>query len=119
MAAKRSLNVHEALKYLEDLEVQASDESDFEDEIVLEGRLVIVAPSNVEGRETDKDSGEENGIDPNHLNKNQLFSNAHVELHTSHGNVSVGITDSPVNKPTKQNDKENRKKSQNPKLVCH
>ena len=59
------------------------------------------------------------GIDPNHLNKNELLSNAHVELNTSHGNVSVGIMDSLVNKPVKQNDKENWKKSQKPKLVCH
>ena len=50
-------------------------------------------------------------MDPNHLNKYQLLSSVH-------GNVSVGITDSPVNKPTKQNDKENRKRSQKPKLIC-
>ena len=42
--------------------------------------------------------------------------NAHIELNTSHGNVLV---DYPVNKPTKQNDKGNQKKSQKPKLVCH
>ena len=48
---------------------------------------MIVPPFNVEGLETDKDSGEENRIDPNHLNKKQLFSNTHVELNTSHVNV--------------------------------
>ena len=114
MAAKRVLNAHEALKYLE---VSSSDESDFQDEFVSEGRLAIVPPSNVEGRETDEDSGEENGIDPNHLNKNQLLSNAQVGLNTSHGHVSVGVTDSP--ETTKENVQENRKKSQKPKLVCH
>lgn len=87
MTAKRTLNVHDVLEYLEDLEVSSSDESDFEDQIVSEGRLVIVPPFNVEGLETDKDSGEENRIDPNHLNKKQLFSNTHVELNTSHVNV--------------------------------
>ena len=87
MAAKITLNVHDVLEYLEDLEVSSSDESDFEDQIVSEGRLVIVPPFNVEGLETDKDSGEENRIDPNHLNKNQLFSNTHIELNTSHVNV--------------------------------
>ena len=59
MAAKRTLNVHEGLEYLEDLEVLSSDESDFKDEFVSEGRLVIIPSSYVEGRETDKDSGEE------------------------------------------------------------
>ena len=100
IAAKRALNVHEGLEYLEDLEVSSSDESDSEDEFVSEGKLVIVPPSNVEGRETDEISGEENGKDPNNVNKNQLLSNAHVELYNSLGNVSVGITDSSVNKPT-------------------
>ena len=107
MAIKRTLNVHKVHKYLEDLEVSSSNESDFEDEFVSEFRLVIVPPSNIERHETDEDSGEENGIDRNHLNKKQLFSNAYVELNTSHGSVSVGITDFPFNEPTKQNDKEN------------
>ena len=31
MTAKRTLNVHDVLEYLEDLEVSLSDESDFED----------------------------------------------------------------------------------------
>ena len=31
MTAKRTLNVHDVLEYLEDLEVSSSDESDFED----------------------------------------------------------------------------------------
>ena len=83
------------------MEVSSSDESELKDEFVSERGLVIVLPSNVEGRETDKDSGEENGIDSNHLNKNQLLPNAHVELNTSCGNVSVGITDSLVNEATK------------------
>ena len=117
MAAKRVLNALEPLKYLEDLKVSSSDESDFQDEFVSQGRLALVPTSNVEGRETDEDSGEENGIDPNHLNKHQLLSNAQVELNTSHDNVSVGVTDSP--EPTKENVQENRKKSQKPKLVCH
>ena len=60
MAAKRTLNIHEALDYLEDLEVSPSDESDFEDEFVLESRLAIAPSSNVKERETNKDSGQEN-----------------------------------------------------------
>ena len=101
------LNVHKALEYIEDLEVSSSDESDFEDEFVSERRSVILPPSNVKGRETNKDFGEDNRINSNHLNKNQLLSNAHVELNTPHGNVSVSITNSLVNEATKQNDKEN------------
>ena len=54
----------------------------------------MLPPSNVEGRKSDKDSGEKNGTHPNYSNKNQLFSNAHVELNTSNGNVSAGITNS-------------------------
>ena len=119
MAAKRAFNVNEALEYLEDLEAYSSDESDLEDEFVPEGRLVIVPPSNVEGHETDKDSAEKNGTDPNHVNKNQLLSNEHVESNTSQSNFSVYITDSPVKGPTKENDKDNRKKIQKPKLVRH
>ena len=42
MDVKGTLNVHEALKYLEDLEVSSSDELDFSDKFVSEGRLVIV-----------------------------------------------------------------------------
>ena len=76
---KRTLNIHDALEYLGNLKESSSDESEFEDEFVSEGRLVIVPPSNVERRETDDDSGEENGIDLNYLNKNQLLSNAHVQ----------------------------------------
>ena len=119
MAPKRTLNIYEALQYLENLEVSSPDESDFEDGFVLEGRLVIVPPSNVEGRETDKDSGEENEIDRNHLNTNQLLSNVHVELNTSHDNVSVGITDSPVKEPTNKMIKRIERKVKKPKLVCH
>ena len=106
------------------MEVSPSDESDFEDEFVSEGRLVIVPPSNLEGRETDEDSGEEIEVHPNHLNKNQLLLIANVELNNSHGDVSVGITDSLVNKPTKKmiNKIKRKAKNQNwydPKLyVC-
>ena len=60
--------------------------------------------SNVKGCKTDRDSVEEYGINLNHLSKNQLLLNVHVELNISHGNVSVGITDSLVNETVKQND---------------
>ena len=45
MIVKRTLNVHKTLEYVKDLEVSSSDKSDFEDEFVSEGRLVIVLPS--------------------------------------------------------------------------
>ena len=41
MATKRTLNVHKALKYLEDLEVSSSVESDFKDEFVSLYHLLI------------------------------------------------------------------------------
>lgn len=39
MNTKRTLNVHKALEYLEDLEVSSSDEPDFENEFASTGRL--------------------------------------------------------------------------------
>ena len=45
MIVKRTLNAHKTLEYVKDLEVSSSDKSDFEDEFVSEGRLVIVLPS--------------------------------------------------------------------------
>ena len=112
MAARRTLNVHKALEYLEDLEVSSSDGSDFKDGFVSGGRLGILPPCKVAGRKNDENSGEENETDPNHLRKYQLLSNAHVEFNTSHGNVLVVITDTPINESTKQNDKKNLKKRQ-------
>lgn len=88
MAAKRNLNVFEALEYLEKLEVP-SDDSEHENEFVLNGNLVILPPQNIEGRETDEDSAEENEIDPNRLNKYQLLASAQVELNTTVGNDSL------------------------------
>ena len=49
--------------------------------------------SNLKWCKTDKDSVEVYGINLNHLSEKQLLANVHVELNTTHGNVSLGITD--------------------------
>lgn len=113
------LPILSALKLLGDLDLSSPDESDFEDELVSQGRLVIVQLFNVQQGKTDKKYRQEKGIDLNHLSKDHLLWNAHVEINTSHGNLPVDIIDSPVNKLSKQNNKENWKKSQKLKLVCH
>ena len=73
MASKGTLNVQEALEYLENLKVSSSIESDCKDEFVSEVRLAIVSPSKVELRETHGNSGEENGIDPNQSKTTNWF----------------------------------------------
>ena len=61
--------------------------------MISRGRLVIL-PSNDEGdRDTDEDSGDENELLPNNLNRSQLLVGATVDLITSSGNISLGIGD--------------------------
>ena len=90
MAAKRTMNVHDALEYLENLEVSSDDETDDEDNFVSRGNLFILPPAQVDGRDTDEDSGDEDELIPNNLNGNQLLANAHVDLNTSNGHVVIG-----------------------------
>ena len=61
--------------------------------MISRGRLVIL-PSNDEGdRDTDEDSGDENELLPNNLNRTQLLAGSTVDLSTSSGNISLGIGD--------------------------
>ena len=61
--------------------------------MISRGRLVIL-PSNDEGdRDTDEDSGDENELLPNNLNRSQLLVGSTVDHSTSSGNISVGIGD--------------------------
>ena len=47
-------------------------------------------PSNGEGyRDTDEDSGDENELLPNNLNRSQLLVGAYVDLSTLTGNISL------------------------------
>ena len=84
MAAKKLMNVNEAVEYLE----TPSDEGD---------------------RDTDEDSGDENELLPNNLNRSQLLVGATVDLSGSSGDISQGAGDeeevaSPlVGAPSKRN----------------
>ena len=58
------MNVHEALEYLENLEVSLEDAYEDED-FMSRGRLVILPPNDQGDRDTDEDSGDENELLPN------------------------------------------------------
>lgn len=124
MTAKRNMNVYETLDYLENLEVSTDDESDGQEEYVSSGNVVIIPSSNVDGRDTDEDYGDENELVPNNLNRNQLLANAQVDLNTSNGNVSFG--ENTVNQGdevmpgplVKIHSRENTKKTSKPEKVC-
>ena len=65
MATTRKMSVHEALEYLEGLEVSSDDESGKGDEFIYRGTITISPPITIEGRETDEESGDEYEADPN------------------------------------------------------
>ena len=55
---------------------------------------MVILPSNDEGdRDTDEDSGDENELLENNLNRNQLSAGATVNLSTSSGNILLGAED--------------------------
>ena len=62
------MNVHEALEYLENLEVSLEDAYEDED-FMSRGRLVILPPNDQGDTDTDEDSGDENELLP----KNSTF----------------------------------------------
>ena len=64
MAAKRTMNVHNALENLESLEVSSDDQTDDKVDFVSRGNLFILPPTQVDGRDTDEDSGDENELLP-------------------------------------------------------
>ena len=94
MTAKKLMNVREALEYLENLEVSSEDDSSDDEDFISRGILVIF-PLNDEGdRDTDEDSGDENELLPNNLNRNhQLSAGATVDLNISSGNILLGAGD--------------------------
>ena len=69
MAAKTLMNVHEALEYLENLDVFSVDDLSGNDDFISRGRLVILPPNNKGDRDTNEDSGDENELLP--INSNQ------------------------------------------------
>ena len=66
-----------------------SDDEDF----ILRGRLVILPPNDETDRDTDEDSGDENELLPNNLNRTQLLAGATADLSISSGNISLGPRD--------------------------
>ena len=93
MAAKKLMNVHEALEYSETLDVSSEDDLPDEEDLISRGRLVILPPNDDGDGDADEDSGGENELLPNNLNRSQLLAGATVNLSTSSGNISLGAGD--------------------------
>ena len=83
MAAKKLMNVHETLEYLENLGISSDDALSDDEDFISRGKL----PHGDEGSE------DENELLPNNLNRSQLLSGATVDLSTSSGNTSLGAGD--------------------------
>ena len=109
MAAKKLMNVHEALEYLENLDVSSEDDLSDDEDFISREKLVILPPNDEGDRDTDEDSGNENELLPNKLNRRLLLAGATVDLSTSSGNISLGTGDeeevagSSVDVPSKWN----------------
>ena len=69
MAAKTLMNVHEALEYLENLDVFSVDDLSGNDDFISRGRLVILPQNNKGDRDTNEDSGDENELLPINSNR--------------------------------------------------
>ena len=91
MAAKKMMNVHEALEYLKNLQVSSEDEISGDEDFISRGRLVILVPKG--DRDIDEDSRDENELPPNNLSRSQLLAGATVHLSTSSGNILLGAGD--------------------------
>ena len=89
MAAKTLMNVHEALEYLENLGVSSEDDLSDDGDFLSRGKLVSLPPNEVGDRDTDEDSGDENELLLNNLNRSQLLAGATADLSASSGNISI------------------------------
>ena len=58
MAAKKLVNVHEALEYLENLDGSLENDLSDDEDFISRGRLAILPPNDEGDRETDEDSGD-------------------------------------------------------------
>ena len=67
MAAKKLKNVHQALEYLENLDVSSEDDLSDNEDFISRGGLVILPPNEQYDRDTDENSGDENELFPNSL----------------------------------------------------
>ena len=77
------------------LQNDVSSESElFDDEDFIWRQRLVILPLFDEGdRDTHEDSGDENELLPNNLNRSQLLAGATVGLSTSSGNISLGVGD--------------------------
>ena len=111
MVAKKLMNVHEALEYLENLDVSLEDDLS-DDGDLISRRWLVILPSNNEGdRNTDEDSEDENELLPNNISRSKLLAGAAVDLSASSGNILLGVGDKEevpdpsINVPSKWNER--------------
>ena len=71
--------------------------------------MVILHPNDEGDRDTDEDSGDENELLPNNLNRSQFLTGASIDLGILSGNISLGagdekeVTGPSVDVPSKRN----------------
>ena len=62
MIAKKLRNGHEALEYLENLNVSSEDNLFDDENFISRGKLVILPPNDEGDRDSNEDSGDENEL---------------------------------------------------------
>ena len=87
------MSVHEALEYLERLDVSSEDNLSDDEDFISKKRLVIFSPNNEGDRDIDEDSGDQNELTIINLNRSQLLAGATFDLSTSSSNISLGAGD--------------------------
>ena len=63
------MNVHEPLEQLENVDVSSEDDLSDDEDFISMGRLVTLLSNNKGDRDTEEDSGDENELLPNNLNR--------------------------------------------------
>ena len=91
MTDKKFLNVHEAPEYLENLYVSSEDDLFDDEDFISRGRLVILPPNDEGNKHTNENSGDENELLLNNLNRRPLLADVTVDLITSSGNIPIGM----------------------------
>ena len=90
MTDKKFLNVHEAPEYFENLYVSSEDDLSDDEDFISRGRLVILPPNDEGNKHTNENSGDENELLLNNLNRRPLLADVTVDLITSSGNIPIG-----------------------------
>ena len=90
MTDKKFLNVHEAPEYLENLYVSSEDDLSDDEDFISRRRLVILPPNDEGNKYTNENSGDENELLLNNLNRRPLLADVTVDLITSSGNIPIG-----------------------------